>query len=279
MKYTQKVAIFTAPACLLSAMTWGNAYAAEPNAEPANVDPAATAVAPTEPAAAPLNPSQTTAPAGKATVSSTAAPASPSFTEPPVREDSGDARPRNADEPETLFNSKAKIGGFGGLGVMYTRFGGKDATQLCLEGSLMFDHKLSLGLAGCGVARTLRTTTLDASADPDFRTSFGYGGALIRYHFFSHRYLNVALSTLVGAGAIASDDFDSDGHHREHRDVDPDFVFVVEPQLSAYLTLTRWMRVGATGGYRFVSGVETKGLTESKIAAPVVGAQMQLGWF
>jgi hypothetical protein len=203
-----------------------------------------------------------------------------SFNEPPTRE-GAESRSvsQRGDEPETLINSKAKVGGYGSLGVMYTRFGGKDAAQVCLEGALVIDHAFSLGAAGCGVARTLRTTTLDPAANPDYRTSFGYGGAVIRYQFLTHRYLSLAASTLVGAGAIASEDWDRDRYEHDRHDVNPDLVFVVEPQLSANLALTRWMRIGVTGGYRFVSGVDTKGLSESKVAAPVVGAQFQLGWF
>ena len=43
--------------------------------------------------------------------------------------------------------------------------------------------------------------------------------------------------------------------------------------------MTRWLRLGATGGYRFASGVGRFGLRNSDINGVVVGGNIQLGWF
>lgn len=186
---------------------------------------------------------------------------------------------KTQDGPETLLGSEYQVGGFGGLGVMYTRFAGKDTAAICGEGALLLNHVLSIGVGGCGMARAPRTINFDEGADPEYRTTFGYGGGVIRYHFYSYKYLNLAASALVGAGAITSGRWNEktdeyvDPHHN------PDMVFVFEPQISGYVTITRWLRLGATAGYRFVSGVDTNGLEVSDLAAPTVGGQLQMGWF
>lgn len=183
------------------------------------------------------------------------------------------------EEPETLLGPHYKVGGFGGLGVMYTRFANTEAVQVCGEGALLLNHVFSIGMGGCGIARTLKTTSFDDQAASNYRTSFGYGGGLIRYHFYSHRYANLAIATLIGAGAVASGDWDY-RHNRYSGDVDdPDLVFVFEPQLAGYLNVTRWLRIGATAGYRFVSSSDTPGLKSSDLAAPTLGGQIQAGWF
>jgi len=53
----------------------------------------------------------------------------------------------------------------------------------------------------------------------------------------------------------------------------------VEPQVGAHVNITRWLRLGAVAGYRVVSGMDTKGLSDSDLAGPTVGGQIQAGWF
>lgn len=280
MTKTQRIAAILLPAtCFATASRVGAAQSiaeTEPANPPAPVESTASQPEPAGASQAPQN-QPSAAPAPTVDSAPPRMPAPPPQSVPSAFP--APAAPPAHEGPITLFGSNAKIGGFGGLGTSYTRFAGKDAAQFCLEGALLIDHSLSLGAAGCGVSRTLRTTTLDPSADPDYRTTFGYGGAVLRYHFASYKYFNFAIGTLIGGGAIASADWEDSRHDRDSIDHHPDFVFVVEPHVAAYMNVTRWLRVGATGGYRFVTGVETKGLSESDLAAPTLGLQLQAGWF
>src|SRR5688572_23182229 len=45
---------------------------------------------------------------------------------------------------------RIKVGGYAGLGAAYTRFMGRDSGLMSLEGAFLFDHRLSLGVAGYG---------------------------------------------------------------------------------------------------------------------------------
>jgi len=283
--------LLVAPSVLCAAPS-GNAPAPAPTATAAPAQSATTpSEAPAAPVAAPLAaPAETTttpgnAPASSASPTSVAAspygPAKPaaSTAEPPK------PPPPHKDEgPPTLLNMAGDyaIGGFGGIGVMYTRFVGHDAVQVCGEGAVIIDHALTLGGGGCGI-----TTEINAELygpNPHYandKMQFGYGGAIIKYHFFSNKPINLGVGALIGAGGISIGtqvDPNQDGpnsytHQRSWA------VFVMEPQVGGYANLTRWLRVGVTAGYRIVAGVKTEGLSSGDFSSPTLGGVIQAGWF
>jgi hypothetical protein len=194
---------------------------------------------------------------------------------------------RDDNAPATLWNSKYDyaFGGMGGVGVMYTRFGGKNSVLVCGEGAVIIDHALSLGGGGCGLARRLKADDYSSTYTSDERMAFGYGGAIGRYHFLSRNMVNLSVGVMVGAGGVTTGTWQSDSDDvnnddgRDFKSTHNDALFIVEPQIGAHLNLTRWLRLGATAGYRFVSAVDTVGLEASDISGIVAGGQLQAGWF
>jgi hypothetical protein len=192
------------------------------------------------------------------------------------------------DEPATLFGGDGDyaLGGFGGIGIMYTRFAGHDAPMVCGEGALLIDHALSLGGGGCGITRTFRAASYARDAyTADERIVFGYGGGIVRYHFLSRSAVNLSLGTLVGAGTISigsvRDDEIDDGYGESEFDFAPDrhdTLLVVEPQVGLHANLTRWLRVGMAAGYRIAGGVDAQGLSDSDASGLTLGGQIQGGW-
>jgi hypothetical protein len=168
---------------------------------------------------------------------------------------------------------------------MYTRFAGNDRPLVCGEGAVIIDHTFTLGGGGCGIAAVMDGSKYgNAPHDDSDRMSFGYGGAIVRYHFFSRHVVNLAIGGLIGAGGLhistwngIGDQSDDTGDNYTKKGQDA--VFVAEPQIGGFANLTRWLRVGVIGGYRFVSGVETKGLTSKDLSGPTIGGQIQGGWF
>jgi hypothetical protein len=285
LSYIPRIAALFVPAVYLA--TTVPAWGAEPTATaeaPAAAPGTATTPEP-EPSAPAIGAAEASAPSAVvANPNDATAPSLPASATPAANQTANAAQPPpppRADEgPVTLFGSHPKLGGFGGISVGYTRFADRDGGQFCLEGGIIIDRSLSLGAKGCGIAPNVRTTSLDATANPDYRTAFGYGGAVIRYHL-PYKFFNFALGALVGAGDIATGDWDDSYNHHHHDDWDGrhDLVFVVEPHASAYVNMVRWLRLGVTGGYRFVTGVDTIGLKASDVAGPTVGFEFQAGWF
>ncbi len=303
MKHIDRTTLLVSAVILFSANV---VWAAEPSQHQASVNTAAVA---TQDPGVPVGPTAQPAPDnaavdGQAVDGQTANPA-PSAVAPatvtaavpnsvgvsPYGNGANDAPPASPppaprpkdDAPATLFASGQDyaIGGFGGLGVMYTRFAGSDRPLVCGEGAVIIDHRFTLGGGGCGIAAMMDGSKYGNHGTGD-RMSFGYGGAIVRYHFFSRKALNVAVGGLIGAGGLeiasykgTGDTSDWNNYNGKH----PDVVFVVEPQIGGYANLTRWLRVGAVGGFRFVSGVDTKGLKASDLMGPTLGGQIQGGWF
>ena len=242
--------------------------------------PAPTTSQPEAPSAAPkTGPAETQAspaslaasPYGSANSSAAATPKSTPEPAPKVK-DQG---------PPTLFDMHGDyaIGGFGGVGVMYTRFAGHNAVQVCGEGAVIIDHALTLGGGGCGITTLLNADQYGPNG-PNDRMTFGYGGAIIRYHLFSNRPINLGVGALIGAGGLTIGTLDGSNDNGPNLTrTRSDAVFVFEPQIGGYANLTRWLRIGVTAGYRIVSSVNTQGLSAGDLSAPTLGGVIQGGWF
>jgi hypothetical protein len=192
------------------------------------------------------------------------------------------ASPQSDDAPATLLDSSFyALGGFAGLGVMYTRFAGGDRPLICGEAAVIIDHAFTFGGGGCGIPDSMNAASVGVSnTTAEDRVQFGYGGAIARYHIFSRRVTNLAVGVLIGAGGVVVGKWIGSSEKPENFDVkNQDAVFIVEPQIGGFANLTRWLRVGAIAGYRVASGVDLKGINASDVRGLTLGGQIQGGWF
>ena len=126
-----------------------------------------------------------------------------------------------------------------------------------------------------------------------------YGGAVLEWFASPHRRLGLSLRGLVGGGSgtLALDvprfrlgGFESslfpfrgpEGLREEHfgpirrRAAVREGFFVAEPQATAILKLTDWLRLGVGGGYRLIAGA--RGL-EDRLRGASASVSVQLGSF
>jgi hypothetical protein len=178
--------------------------------------------------------------------------------------------------PPTLFGKKTAIGGYGSLDVAYTRMFGKDGAVVGLQGALLFNHRLSLGLGIYGWTNPQQGPDNDFGEPRSYETA--YGGGTVRYSLLPNSPVYVSVGGLIGGGGVvlARDDEDDDDDIRRE-DVDAFAVF--QPDVTVHANLTRWMRVGVMAGYRFTAGVESFDFDESDVNGVVLGGQVQLGRF
>jgi hypothetical protein len=180
------------------------------------------------------------------------------------------------EEPPSLLGKKVVIGGYGSLDLAYTRMFGKDGAVVGLEGALLLNHRLSIGVAGYAW-----TNPQPGPADIDgTRREFdmAYIGGTLRYSLITNFPAYVTLGVLVGGGGVFLTPRDHD------RDDSPDHqsgdaFMVVQPDITAHVNLIPWLRIGATVGYRFTSGVGRFGFTESDVNGVVIGGHVQIGRF
>jgi hypothetical protein len=186
-----------------------------------------------------------------------------------------DSRAAEDDGPPLLFGKSLEIGGYGSVDVAYSRMFGEDGALVGLQGALLLDHRLSLGIAGYGWTNS-QEAPADALGNAQ-RFETGYGGATIRYSLYMDNvpvYLTVG--ALVGGGAVALVNDDNDDFDDNHEE---DVFAVVQPDITLHANLTPWLRLGLTAGYRFTSGVDRNGYEESDVNGLLVGGQVQFGRF
>jgi hypothetical protein len=180
--------------------------------------------------------------------------------------------------PPLLFGRDLHVGGYGGIDVMYTRMFGRDGAVVGLQGAVLINHRLALGLAGYGFTNPA-TGPNDLEGDAQYFET-GYGGLTVRYSLMSDELpVYVTIGGLVGGGAIELTDRHGDEDLDLGDDRADDVFAVFQPDVTLHANVTRWMRFGATAGYRFTSGVNHLGFEESDVNGVVIGGHVQFGSF
>jgi hypothetical protein len=224
-----------------------------------------------------------TAPALAASSGAAALPAVPTAAPSPPERDAYTG-------PPLLVGSEKKLrfGGYGSIGGGYTRLMGRDSGLVSLEGAFLFDHRLSIGLAGYGFTRTPRGPAASDGSPQQFGA--GYGGLAIRYSVFGALPVYGTFGLVLGGGAVnLHDRYDwsdesswDDGFHDDDDDRRVgkfDAFLFAQPEVALNMNVTRWLRLGANVGYRFTGGVRRFGLSDSDLNGIVAGGNIQIGWF
>jgi hypothetical protein len=242
---------------------------------PAQSPPPVPAVtAPTAPAA-PAASTPVYPPAGNVGAGLSASAATPAERSAPAY----DARRRREyDGPPLLLGRRIAVGGYGGVSTVFTHMLDRNGAAVGFEGALLLAHRLSLGFAGYGFSRTPDgPAALDGT---ERKLGTGYGGFVARYAFLTNLPVYFSVGAIIGGGVVVlNDDIENDDWDDNHdRNEQSDGFFMVQPELAMHANLTRWMRVGVTGGYRITSNVSRFGLTESDLNGVVLGGNIQFGW-
>jgi hypothetical protein len=174
------------------------------------------------------------------------------------------AVPLAAQSDETLFSGRrgrGSIGGFGAPAAVITSVDGEATMMVGGGGALLLGRHLAIGVAGYG-------TVSDGRRDRNFRPAdgieFGYGGLTLAWITQPSRLVHLTGGVLIGAGVVESGQsqflegnrnlFSSNLTRYQYGYRDE--VAIIEPDLSAEVNLTRWMRMTIGGGYRFAPGGE-----------------------
>lgn len=197
-------------------------------------------------------------------------------------DDEDEDEPETYDGPATLLGGRdddIAVGGYGGVTVLGTSIDKQGAVLVGGEAALLLDHRFALGVGGMGLANEIGGAPFP-NGDPS-ALGFGYGGGILRYHLLSERSpVALSLGVLVGGGGLAV--LRKVGVHEYEYQDDPedvDVFFVAEPSIQGHLYLTRWMRVGLNGSYRFVHLTSRNGYSAADLGGFAGGAHIQFGWF
>jgi len=176
---------------------------------------------------------------------------------------------------ETLISGDVDFGGYGGPFLQLTSINEQFGVLVGGGGGVIIDHTISIGGAGYGLANDVTEENAPASRP---YLDVGYGGVFIQYIHRSDDLIHFTGGFLIGGGGVG---------YRRSTSVDGsdvgsqmnDAFFVLEPGVESVLNVTRYFRVAVGGGYRYVAGIETPGLSNSDIAGPVLKVMFNFGSF
>jgi hypothetical protein len=155
-----------------------------------------------------------------------------------------------------------------------------------LQGGWIIDHRFILGAAGYGLATRHDSPEAFRVDGQPSTLEMGYGGLRLGYLVQPSSLVHVGFGLLVGGGGLVavsrvrSTMMDADGDvDSERRTAHAEGVFAVEPQVEAELNMTSFMRIAASGSYRYIAAVDGPGLTNGSLSAPAIGLALRFGSF
>jgi hypothetical protein len=180
-----------------------------------------------------------------------------------------------------LFSGRVTHGGYGGPEVKFSSILGEPAVLVGGQGGWIIDHRFVLGAAGYGVATQHDVPTETQIGGYPSTLEMGYGGVRGAYVFWPEKIVHFDIALLVGGGGLVVRTTDrvrtaQGDRFQVGRD---DAFFIMEPALELEVNVTRFMRIAASGSYRYISGVEAPGLSYSKLSMPAGGVAFRFGKF
>jgi hypothetical protein len=176
-------------------------------------------------------------------------------------------------QDETLIGAEFHSGGYGGAEVKIGPMLGTTGVLVGGRGGWVINHTFMIGGGGYGLVNDVRVKDIDVYGRPAF-LGFGYGGLYLEYIGNSEKVVHYTIGMMIGGGGIEYRD-----SLKTFKDHNPDAVFVLEPSLSVEMNVTSFFRLGVGASYRYVSGVNTIGLTNKELSDVTGTITLKFGTF
>ena len=175
---------------------------------------------------------------------------------------------------EALFDDVSSLGAFGGPILEFSSINGQLVADVGGGGALILDEFF---IGGYGMGTDYPEVSFETEIDGeltqiDADIDFGHGGLWFGYVRDIEQKMHLYSSLKVGWGR-------ADLEH-DIADLPSDRLFVLAPEIGIELNMTKFFRVGLTGGYRIVNGVSRlPGLDNQDFSSPTVGITFRFGGF
>jgi hypothetical protein len=174
------------------------------------------------------------------------------------------AQKSSNEEIGTIFGrgAESSIGWFVGVESGYTKFDTKEVWMGGLNGGMVINHSLSIGLGGYGWTNRKGMYYPAIDGTEGAYLEGGYGGLHVELSLFPKSPVHLTFPVLIGGGAATyvsgeeSLEWDDDEWDTEHEVLDYDGFFVVEPGARAEINLLKFMRLSAGVSYRYVNDLD-----------------------
>ncbi|MEM9930246.1 MAG: hypothetical protein AAF840_10535 [Bacteroidota bacterium] len=130
-------------------------------------------------------------------------------------------------------------------------------------GGLEFGNDFFLGYGGW---KGREAFTVDNPDDNSPEFDFRHGGLILAYTPFSDNAIHPRITTIFGPGKV---DVAGEGRDR---------MLVGQAMVGLELNLFQWFRLGAEGGYRFTTGIDSELITDQDVSGAVVQLEARFGF-
>lgn len=179
---------------------------------------------------------------------------------------------RYESEPEDDFF----FGGYGGLVLRGSAVSRKAALLTGIRGGFIFGKRMAIGGAFYRLSHRFGPA-IEARDGTELALEMAYGGLTSDITLLRRGRLELAVGGLVGAGVgCISREFDYDD---ESSCIDQVRMFVGEPEAAVRINVAPWMRLSATGGYRFVVREAWRPPNDFTMSGGYGGVNLEFGWF
>lgn len=169
-------------------------------------------------------------------------------------------------QEETVFDDLRVVGAFGSPFVEIGSINGEVGADVGGGGALIFN---SFFIGGYGLG-TEYPEFIDAGKD--YGIKFNHGGLWMGYAAKSHKIVHFYSDLRIGWGKTRL--------REEGETIATDRIFALTPEVGIEVNLTRFLKLGLTGGYRWVNGItKLPGLGNEDFTSPVGTITFRFGGF
>lgn len=166
------------------------------------------------------------------------------------------------------------FGGFGGPLYRVTSVAGETMSLGGGGGALLVNRRFAIG--GMGVGGTTNVDAIIGGLPVRGEMDFGYGGLTLEVITRPSKLVHATYGVMLGGGGVSV--WPDDRRPRNVSDETETFG-VAEPQIGLEMNVIRWMRIGVTGGYRFVFGAEDARLANDNLSGASGSLVFRFGKF
>jgi hypothetical protein len=164
---------------------------------------------------------------------------------------------------ETLFSGHIEHGGFGGPTFKLTSISGETALLAGGRGGWILklspEKSIIIGGGGYGLVTDVKATNVFRN-NQQLYLSFGYGGLEFEYIYHPLKLMHFGAQALIGGGGVSYRFKNSDNTF------ETDSFFAFEPGVNAIVNVTKFFRISGGLSYRFISGSNLPGATDSDLS-------------
>jgi hypothetical protein len=186
-----------------------------------------------------------------------------------------------AQEQTLMGQEEISNGGFGAPVIKFTSINSQFGVLVGGKGGWIIDHSIVLGAAGYGLVNNVEGTLV--SSGDKMLLNFGYGGFDMGYIISSDKIVHMSVNVLIGGGVVSHrvdyNVLDWNWSISDLGTINTNKFFVAEPEVNVELNLVKFFRIDIGASYRFISGINRNGLTNSDLSGPSAIMTLKFGKF